>query len=197
MLDAPDSWAQLLEREGIIAKFIPIDFGDAEHAFDNCLKVCMGGGVSTWVGAEVAGQGCRRCQRKRHGWLSQSLQTVVIASQLPPLFLSHTLLPPLLLSPGACWPQAIKAADKEQLHVDGITTFCEMAVPLVSRLSEALGLPGNTPAAVDAARDKVGGFWGGQGAPVVNQTGRELGVTHVAHSHTHTDNPRFSWLLLS
>jgi len=41
------------------------------------------------------------------------------------------------------------------LHVDGITTFCEMAVPLVSRLAEALGLPGNTPAAVDAARDKV------------------------------------------
>lgn len=34
-----DSWAQLLQKEGIIAKFCPIDFSDAEHAFDNCLKV--------------------------------------------------------------------------------------------------------------------------------------------------------------
>lgn len=39
-------------------------------------------------------------------------------------------------------------------ELDGICTFCEMAVPLVARLSEKLGLPGNTPAAVDAARDK-------------------------------------------
>ena len=31
-------------------------------------------------------------------------------------------------------------------------TFSEMAVPLVSRLAEKFGLPGNTPAAVDAAR---------------------------------------------
>lgn len=29
-----------------------------------------------------------------------------------------------------------------------------MAVPLVSRLAETLGLPGNTPEAVDAGRDK-------------------------------------------
>ena len=29
-----------------------------------------------------------------------------------------------------------------------------MAVPLVSRITEALGLPGNAPDAVDAARDK-------------------------------------------
>lgn len=29
-----------------------------------------------------------------------------------------------------------------------------MAVPLVARLAEKLGLPGNTPASVDAARDK-------------------------------------------
>ena len=33
-------------------------------------------------------------------------------------------------------------------------TFCEMAVPLVSRLAEKLGLPGNSPDAVDSARDK-------------------------------------------
>ena len=39
-------------------------------------------------------------------------------------------------------------------EVDGVCTFCEMAVPLVSRLAEKLGLPGNSPHAVDAARDK-------------------------------------------
>ena len=39
-------------------------------------------------------------------------------------------------------------------ELDGVCTFCEMAVPLVSRIAETLGLPGNSPAAVDAARDK-------------------------------------------
>ena len=42
-------------------------------------------------------------------------------------------------------------------ELDGITTFCEMAVPLASRLAEKLGLPHNTVEAVDNARDKV---WG-------------------------------------
>lgn len=39
-------------------------------------------------------------------------------------------------------------------ELDGVCTFCEMAVPLVARIAEALGLPGNAPDAVDAARDK-------------------------------------------
>jgi len=39
VLDAPDSWAQLMEKDGIISKFTPIDFADSEHVFDNCLKV--------------------------------------------------------------------------------------------------------------------------------------------------------------
>jgi carnosine synthase len=38
--------------------------------------------------------------------------------------------------------------------VDAVTTFIELSVPLVSRLCEALGLPGFRPEAVDAARDK-------------------------------------------
>jgi len=38
--------------------------------------------------------------------------------------------------------------------VDGITTFVELSVPLAARLSEAFGLPGFRPKAVDAARDK-------------------------------------------
>jgi hypothetical protein len=58
------------------------------------------------------------------------------------------VLPPALL-------QGLKAAGAELKHLDGVTTFCEMAVPLVSRLAEALGVPGNTPEAVDNARDKV------------------------------------------
>lgn len=37
---------------------------------------------------------------------------------------------------------------------DGIATFVELSVPLVSRLAERLGLPGHTPEAVDSARNK-------------------------------------------
>jgi carnosine synthase len=51
--------------------------------------------------------------------------------------------------------QALRSAAMPLGGLDGVTTFCEMAVPLVARLAEALGLPGNTPDAVDAARDKV------------------------------------------
>lgn len=39
-------------------------------------------------------------------------------------------------------------------ELDGVCTFCEMAVPLVSRIAESLGLSSNSPDAVDAARDK-------------------------------------------
>jgi carnosine synthase len=38
--------------------------------------------------------------------------------------------------------------------VDAVCTFCELSVPLVSRLAETLGLPGMTPACVDTARNK-------------------------------------------
>lgn len=33
------SWCQLLEKEGVISKFVPIDFGDADTVFDRCLQV--------------------------------------------------------------------------------------------------------------------------------------------------------------
>lgn len=39
VLDAADSWAQLLAAEGIISSFVPIDFSDAENVFENCLEV--------------------------------------------------------------------------------------------------------------------------------------------------------------
>jgi carnosine synthase len=88
VLDASDSWAQLLVEEGVAEKFVPIDFGDADTVFEQCLK------------------GLKQASAAMGGAL------------------------------------------------DGVTTFCELAVPLVARLAEALGLPGNSPDAVDAARDK-------------------------------------------
>lgn len=50
--------------------------------------------------------------------------------------------------------EAIKKIRKEVGELDGILSFSEMAMPLVARLTEQLGLPGNTPQAIDAARDK-------------------------------------------
>lgn len=47
-------------------------------------------------------------------------------------------------------------------EIDGIATVVELSVPLVSRLAEALNLPGHNPDAVDLARDK----WSTRGALV-------------------------------
>ena len=88
VLDGPDSWAQSLVAEGVIEKFVPVDFGDADAVFDRALSGVLAARAA--VGGEL----------------------------------------------------------------DGVCTFCEMAVPLVSRLAERLGLPCNSPAAVDSARDK-------------------------------------------
>lgn len=49
---------------------------------------------------------------------------------------------------------AVKKAQKQMGELDGICSFSEMAMPLVARLSEKLGLPGNPALAVDSARDK-------------------------------------------
>ena len=38
VIDGPDSWSQTLETDGIIEKFIGVDFSDAETVFDLCLK---------------------------------------------------------------------------------------------------------------------------------------------------------------
>lgn len=40
-------------------------------------------------------------------------------------------------------------------EIDGVATVVELSVPIVARLTEALGLPGPDPAAVDRARDKA------------------------------------------
>ncbi|EFN56176.1 hypothetical protein CHLNCDRAFT_144890 [Chlorella variabilis] len=49
---------------------------------------------------------------------------------------------------------AIRKVHHDAGQLDGVLSFCEMAMPLVARLAERLGLPGNPPGAVDAARDK-------------------------------------------
>ena len=36
------SWAQLLEGEGVISKFVPIDFSDADTVLDQCLAGIRG-----------------------------------------------------------------------------------------------------------------------------------------------------------
>jgi len=55
------------------------------------------------------------------------------------------------LTRASCASQGLAA---EGLAPDGVCTFNEMSVPIAARLAEALGLPGNPVAAVDAARDK-------------------------------------------
>ena len=37
ILDGPDSWCQTLEKDGVIEKFIPLDFSDAESVFQRAL----------------------------------------------------------------------------------------------------------------------------------------------------------------
>ena len=44
-------------------------------------------------------------------------------------------------------------------QVDGVISFWELSQPLVARLAERLGLPGNPPDAVDNARDKQVRAW--------------------------------------
>lgn len=51
--------------------------------------------------------------------------------------------------------QAVKTESAKLGGLDGVCTFSEFAVPLTARLAEKLGVPGNSPEAVDHARDKV------------------------------------------
>ncbi len=51
-------------------------------------------------------------------------------------------------------PRLPQLLESEGLAPDGVCTFNEMSVPIAARLAEAMNLPGNPVAAVDAARDK-------------------------------------------
>lgn len=50
--------------------------------------------------------------------------------------------------------EAVKRVRAELGDLDGVVSFAEMAMPLVARLADALGLPGNPASAIDDARDK-------------------------------------------
>ncbi len=100
-----------------------------------------------------------------------------------------------------CVSQAIRKAAHTVGEIDGVLTFCELAVPLASRLAEKLGLPHNPPAAVDAARDKVRGTCivthvcmcvYGSATQLTRSRGRSTrqGVTHT---HTHTNTHAGRW----
>jgi biotin carboxylase len=49
----------------------------------------------------------------------------------------------------------LDALSAEGVRPDGILTFWELSVPVVARAAATLGLPGNPPEAVDAARSKL------------------------------------------
>ena len=51
-------------------------------------------------------------------------------------------------------PSSHPYSKQELGDLDGVTCFCELAMPLCARLCERLGLATNSPEAVDAARDK-------------------------------------------
>lgn len=38
IIDGPDSWSQTLQQEGIIERFIGLDFSDADTVFERCLE---------------------------------------------------------------------------------------------------------------------------------------------------------------
>lgn len=38
VLDGPDSWAQTMVTDGIVEKFVGLDFTDADTVFDRCVS---------------------------------------------------------------------------------------------------------------------------------------------------------------
>ncbi len=59
ILDGPDSWAQSLQEEGKIEKFVPVDFSDAESAFERCVAALNRiKSVSGWLRGCGGGAAC-------------------------------------------------------------------------------------------------------------------------------------------
>lgn len=57
--------------------------------------------------------------------------------------------------PDADAAEVLRALDAAGVRPDGVLTILEDSTGVVARVAQALGLPGNPPAAVDAARSKV------------------------------------------
>jgi biotin carboxylase len=49
----------------------------------------------------------------------------------------------------------VDALDRSAIRADGVFTIWENSVCVAARVAEALGLPGNPPESVDAARSKI------------------------------------------
>mmetsp|Transcript_51644 Transcript_51644/g.109731 ORF Transcript_51644/g.109731 Transcript_51644/m.109731 type:complete len:631 (+) Transcript_51644:91-1983(+) len=90
IIEHPGSWSEGLVKDGVIAKFLPVDMSQpSDVVFEQALAHIQSLGQDGITGA-----------------------------------------------------------------ADGIATFVELSVPLVSRLAERLGLPGHRPSSVDNARNK-------------------------------------------
>ena len=178
VLDGPDSWAQTMAAEGLIEKFVGLDFADADTVYNRCVDAiqaikkvpdrrselahppsstdtpnarnCAGAGNSIQRGAYIF-------ESVRQTMSLRSVSTLLCCSEAGAL-----LLGPVRPLGQSCCPWVSTCASsachrwlQDFGELDGMCTFSEMAVPLVSRLTERFGLPGNTPAAVDAARSTL------------------------------------------
>ena len=166
IFDEPGSWAERLVEEKVIAKFVPVQLNqDSDEVFADALaamralevsdrettgakpkhdgatdpephKIHDGDGEGAAVSSARRGRAPSRPNGNNAPPLAPNDSCVVSLSLFSPLVSSLRKDDPLVGAPAGC------------------CTFCELSVPLVARLCEALGLPGPSAAAIDTARDK-------------------------------------------
>ncbi len=81
------------------------------------------------------------------GHWSESLVTQGVASEW--------VAAPVTGEPDTDAAAVLEALGRADVEVDGVMTYWEDSVTVVARVAAALGLPGNSPSAVDAARSKI------------------------------------------
>ena len=96
---------------------------------------------------QLAGLGARLVIVDEPGHWSQSLE-----DQLPG---TRWLAAPVSGNPDTDAAAVLGAVAGAGVHAEGVLTFWEDSVGVAARVAAALGLPGNPPAAVDAARSKL------------------------------------------
>ncbi len=122
------SWVQLLEGEGIISKFVPIDFNDPESVFDQCLA------VSVCVCVCVYQSPCASPCVRVHVWvflcvsMPLSRADSLFRTQRTAVTRSH-----VCICVGGCMrvcvcvSQAIRKAAHTDGEIDGVLTACARA----------------------------------------------------------------------